>query len=100
MSAPPPGYNPSESLLQGGNASIHGVMGGGGMGGGGTNDPNESLLSGGDSANITPLQGGSMRTYPAVATVVTHMSPELAKALVSYGEGQKKKIRRKRVNHS
>jgi hypothetical protein len=95
MSAPPPGYNPSESLLQGGNASIHGVMGGGGMG-----DPNESLLSGGDSANITPLQGGSIQTYPVVATVVSRMSPELARALAVYSEGQKKKIRRKRINHS
>jgi len=94
MSAPPPGYNPSESLLQGGNASIHGVMGGGGMG-----DPNETLLSGGDSANITPLQGGSIQTYPVVATVVSRMSPELARALAVYSEGQKKKIRRKRINH-
>ena len=96
MSAPPPGYNPSESLLHGGNASIHGVMGGGG----GMGDPNESLLSGGDSANITPLQGGSMQTYPVVATVISHMSPKLAKALAAYSEGQKKKIRRKRVRHS
>ena len=97
MSTPPPGYNPSESLLQGGNASIHGVMGGGGMGGGGTSDPNESLLSGGDSANIRPLQGGSMRTYTAIATVVSHMSPDLAKALAS-SEGKKKKIRGTRLS--
>lgn len=75
-------------------------MGGGGMVGGGMSDPNESLLSGGDSANITPLQGGSMQTYPTVATVVPHMSPELAKALAEYSEGQKKKIRRKRMSRS
>ena len=72
-------------------------MGGGGMGGGGTSDPNESLLSGGDSANIRPLQGGSMRTYTAIATVVSHMSPNLAKALAS-SEGKKKKIRGTRLS--
>lgn len=49
MSDQPPGYNSSESLLQGGNATIHPVMGGGGQ---------ESLLHGGNSANIIPLKGG------------------------------------------
>jgi len=52
MNSQPPGYNPGESLLEGGNTPIQPVMGGGG------GDPTESLLSGGNSVNITPLQGG------------------------------------------
>lgn len=56
MSVQPPGYNPGESLLQGGTANITPLMGGGGAYIQG--NPNESLLDGGNSANITPLQGG------------------------------------------
>ena len=51
----PPGYNPSESLLQGGTTSITPLMGGGGFIEG---NPNESMLDGGNAANITPLKGG------------------------------------------
>jgi hypothetical protein len=67
MDAPPPGYNPTESLLQGGNASIVPVMGGGGGGGGlggwegGALPPEQvSLLEGGNSANIIPVKGGGL----------------------------------------
>ena len=56
MSVQPPGYNPGESLLQGGTANITPLMGGGGAYIQG--NPNESLLDGGNSANITPLKGG------------------------------------------
>ena len=57
MSAPPPGYNPGETLLHGGNATIAPLMGGGGGFVEGT--PGQSLLQGGDSANIVPLKGGA-----------------------------------------
>ena len=56
MSVQPPGYNPGESLLQGGTANITPLMGGGGAYI--HSNPNESLLDGGNSANITPLKGG------------------------------------------
>ena len=56
MSAQPPGYNPSDSLLQGGNATIAPLMGGGGGFIEGT--PDQSLLQGG-TANIVPLKGGA-----------------------------------------
>ena len=50
MSGPPPGYNPSDSLLTGGTTQISGVMGGGGA--------SDSMLSGGNSAIIQGVQGG------------------------------------------
>ena len=56
MSAQPPGYNPGDSLLQGGNATIAPLMGGGGGFIEGT--PDQSLLQGG-TANIVPLKGGA-----------------------------------------
>ena len=55
MSVQPPGYNPDDSLLQGGTANITPLMGGGGFIEG---NPNESMLDGGNSANIVPLKGG------------------------------------------
>ena len=55
MSVQPPGYNPSDSLLQGGSATITPLMGGGGFIEG---TPDQSLLHGGNSANIIPLKGG------------------------------------------
>ena len=55
MSVQPPGYNPSDSLLQGGSATITPLMGGGGFIEG---TPDQSLLQGGNSANIVPLKGG------------------------------------------
>lgn len=62
MSGPPPGYNPGESMFQGGSsAAIHPVMGGGGVGGGGAlpaGFEQQSLLRGGESAAIHPVQGG------------------------------------------
>ena len=51
MSGPPPGYNPSDSLLTGGTTQISGVMGGGG-------NATDSMLSGGNSAVIQGVQGG------------------------------------------
>jgi hypothetical protein len=57
MSVQPPGYNPSESLLQGGTSTITPLMGGGG--GLIETNPTESLLQGGNSANIIPLSGGA-----------------------------------------
>ena len=91
MNAQPPGYNPGESLLQGGNASIQPVMGGGGHG-----DPEQSLLSGGNSANIIPLKGGrrmsskGRKMHAVMAKIVTTLPPAVAKA-VKLG-GLKKKI--------
>jgi hypothetical protein len=96
MNAPPPGYNPGESILQGGNATIQPMMGGGEHG-----DPEQSLLSGGNSANIIPLRGGrrmvkgSRKTYPVRAKVVTTLPPSVAKAMKALGihlGGQKKKV--------
>jgi hypothetical protein len=96
MSGQPPGYNPGESLLQGGNASITPMQGGG------TTDPEVSLLQGGNTANIIPLKGGrrTLRArpkganttpkqrieFPTVATVVFSLPPEISKAV-----GKKKK---------
>jgi hypothetical protein len=103
MSGPPPGYNPGDSLLQGGSTTITPMQGGGGTHG----DPELSLLQGGNTAVITPLKGGrrslknkskkntrskSRRrlamivqettiTYPTVATVVFSLHPKVAKAL-------------------
>lgn len=54
MSSPPSGHDPTQSLLQGGNATITPLMGGGGHG-----NPEDSLLSGGTTTPIVPLQGGS-----------------------------------------
>jgi hypothetical protein len=99
MNAPPPGYNPGESILQGGNATIQPVMGGGG----GHGDPEQSLLSGGNSANIIPQKGGrkmsskktSRKTYPVSAKIVTTLPPSVAKAMKALGinlGGQKKKV--------
>jgi len=98
MDAQPPGYNPGESLLQGGSASIQPMMGGGGHG-----DPEQSLLSGGNSANIIPQKGGrkmsskraSRKTYPVSAKIVTTLPPSVAKAIKALGihlGGQKKKV--------
>ena len=55
----PPGYNPGESLLQGGNADITPVMGGGGGDSFIQTNPNESLLQGGNAVDIVPLKGGA-----------------------------------------
>jgi hypothetical protein len=69
MSGPPPGYNPGESMLQGGNsAAIHPVMGGGG-GALPAGFENQSLLRGGETAAIHPVQGGGAGT--AVTTPIT-----------------------------
>lgn len=67
MSAPPPGYNPGDSLLQGGNAQIHPVQGGGGAA-----PEDQSLLSGGNSAEIVPVQGGG-----ALEDILTEIDAEL-----------------------
>lgn len=57
MSGPPPGYNPGESMFQGGSsATIHPVMGGGGALPAGFEQ--QSLLQGGEGATIHPVQGG------------------------------------------
>lgn len=91
MNAQPPGYNPGESLLQGGNASIQPVMGGGGHG-----NPEQSLLSGGNSANIIPLKGGrrmssrGRKMHAVMAKIVTTLPPAVAKA-IKLG-GLKKKV--------
>lgn len=91
MNAQPPGYNPGESLLQGGNASIQPVMGGGGHG-----DPEQSLLSGGNSANIIPLKGGrrmsskGRKVHAVSAKIVTTLPPAVAKAI--HMGGLKKKV--------
>jgi hypothetical protein len=61
MNVQPPGYNPGESMLQGGNANITPVMGGGGNGFIEGN-PNDSMLSGGNSVDIVPLKGGKRKT--------------------------------------
>ena len=92
MSVQPPGYNPSDSLLQGGSATITPLMGGGGFIEG---TPDQSLLQGGNSANIVPLKGGrrlqnkrrsrkqkqcggadNSPTYTAMAQVVTELPTE------------------------
>jgi hypothetical protein len=58
--APPPGYNPGESMLQGGNtAQILPVQGGGGA----AAPENVSLLQGGETAVLHPVQGGGA-DYP------------------------------------
>lgn len=90
MNAPPPGYNPGESLLQGGNASIQPMMGGG------HGDPEQSLLSGGNSANIIPMKGGrrmnskGRKMHAVMAKIVTILPPAVAKA-INMG-GLKKKV--------
>jgi hypothetical protein len=107
MSGQPPGYNPGESLLQGGNTSIVPMQGGG-------SDPEQSLLQGGNSANIIPLKGGrrSMKKrakssnttpkqrieYPTVATIVFSLPPEVSKELGKKKKGglKKKKLTLKR----
>jgi hypothetical protein len=57
-----PGYNPEVSLLQGGNAPILPVQGGGSMTAGSSlppdYNPNNSLLNTGSSAPIVPIRGG------------------------------------------
>lgn len=57
-----PGYNPEVSLLQGGNAPIVPVQGGGGMEAGASlppdYNPSNSLLNTGVSATIVPVRGG------------------------------------------
>ena len=57
-----PGYNPEVSLLQGGNAPIVPVQGGGGMEAGAglppDYNPSNSLLNVGASAPIVPVKGG------------------------------------------
>ena len=100
MSVPPPGYNPSDSLLQGGSASITPLMGGGGyiegtpdvsllqggnatitplMGGGVQHgNPQVSLLQGGD-ANIIPLKGGSS----SIDDIMTELESVKLKAMAS-----------------
>ena len=69
MDAPPPNYNPNESLFNGGtDAPIMKVMGGGGVGGGvvgGNSAPNgynetQSLLNGGLDAVIEKIEGGAL----------------------------------------
>ena len=63
MNVQPPGYNPGESMLQGGNANITAVMGGGGNSNGFIEgNPNDSMLSGGNSVDIVPLKGGKRKT--------------------------------------
>ena len=93
MSVQPPGYNPSDSLLQGGTATITPLMGGGGFIEG---TPDQSLLQGGNSANIVPLKGGrrlqnkrssrkqkqrggadNSPTYTAMAQVVPELPKEV-----------------------
>lgn len=62
MDAPPPNYNPNESLLNGGtDAAIMKVMGGGGLGGdlNGYNET-QSLLNGGLDAVIEKIEGGGI----------------------------------------
>lgn len=60
MSSPPPDYNPSASVLQGGTASIVPVMGGGGMSPSPDYNAGESVLAvGGTSPPITPVSGGA-----------------------------------------
>jgi hypothetical protein len=58
-----PGYNPEVSLLQGGNAPIVPVQGGGGMEAGAglppDYNPSNSLLNVGVSVPIVPIRGGS-----------------------------------------
>jgi hypothetical protein len=56
---PPPGYNPSDSLLSGGtSAQIVPVMGGGGGGAPEGYNAGASLLQGGEGAQIHPVMGG------------------------------------------
>jgi len=63
MNVQPPGYNPGESMLQGGNANITAVMGGGGNSNGFIEgNPNDSMLNGGNSVDIVPLKGGKRKT--------------------------------------
>jgi len=61
MSAPPPGYNPAESMLQGGTATIIPVMGGGGI--------SSSEISGSESDSIQ--SGGAMDRYNAIYGILT-----------------------------
>ena len=95
MSAQPPGYNPGESLLQGGTATIQPMMGGG------HGNPEISLLQGGNSATIIPLKGGrrkmsktksktkikGLTLYATIATITT--IPPFG---ISKKGGQKKKV--------
>lgn len=62
MSAPP-GYNPNETMLSGGNsAAIMKVMGGGGMAPPDGYNSSEMVISGGDSAQILRVMGGGGST--------------------------------------
>jgi len=80
-----PGYNPEVSLLQGGNAPIVPVQGGGSMEAGATlpsdYNPSNSLLNVGASATIVPVKGGGQeggedeKAYKAY--VLERYSPEL-----------------------
>ena len=58
MSGPPPGYDPGQSVLQGGTATIHPVMGGGGGAGLPAGFEHQSLLQGGEAAPIHAVSGG------------------------------------------
>jgi hypothetical protein len=80
-----PGYNPEVSLLQGGNAPIVPVQGGGGMEAGASlpsdYNPSNSLLNVGASATIMPVKGGGQeggedeKAYKAY--VLERYTPEL-----------------------
>jgi hypothetical protein len=59
MSSPPPGYNPEASQLQGGDAPIAKVMGGGGMEAPPGYNETQSLLQGGTEAPIVKMSGGA-----------------------------------------
>lgn len=68
MNVQPPGYNPSETLLQGGVATITPLMGGGGFI---ETNASESLLQGGNSADIIPLSGGAPKIQILKASTET-----------------------------
>jgi hypothetical protein len=95
-----PGYNPEVSLLQGGNAPIVPVQGGGGMEAGALlpsdYNPSNSLLNVGASATIVPVKGGGQtggdgekaykdffleRYRPELTSIsITTLTPEQKKA--------------------
>lgn len=83
MSAPPSGYNPEETVIQGGNAPITPMAGGGSIAPPGYN-AEETVIQGGN-APITPMAGGA----DAAADAAEGVAPTAAAAQIALDQAIK-----------